>query len=242
LPGPVLILGASGGIGSAIARRLSRSGGRIVLHGRNRDRLETLARDLPQSSVETADVTKESDVAELASRLKAQHGQLSGAVYSIAATFPNKLAHRTKWDVFERQIATQIKGLHLCAASLLPLLESRDVSSRLVVVSTEFVLGVPPVKTAPYVAAKAALTAYARVIAQEWLDKGVRVHILAPGMVKTDLIADIPDEFLQQVAEGMPEKRLTAAEDVAETAAFLMSDAADPLYGTPIHVSRAARR
>ena len=91
-------------------------------------------------------------------------------------------------------------------------------------------------------AAKAALTAYARVLAQEWLGRGVRVHILAPGMVKSAMTAELPDMYLEQVAEAMPEKRLTSAEDVAGTAAFLMSEAGDVLYGTVVLVSRAQRR
>jgi len=110
------------------------------------------------------------------------------------------------------------------------------------VLSTEYMLGTPPVKIAPYVAAKASLTAYTRVLAQEWLGRGVRVHILAPGMVKSALTAELPDMYLQQAAEAMPEKHLTSDEDVAAVAAFLMSEMGDVLYGTVVPVSRAQRR
>jgi NAD(P)-dependent dehydrogenase (short-subunit alcohol dehydrogenase family) len=51
----------------------------------------------------------------------------------------------------------------------------------------------------------------------------------------------MPDEFLEQMAAAMPEKRLTAAEDVAAVVAFQMTDAADPLYGTFLRVSRGLR-
>lgn len=136
----------------------------------------------------------------------------------------------------------QLKALHLSLAAALPLLRGRDGGARVVVLSTEFVLGNPPAKIAPYMAAKAAMTAYARVVAQEWLNFGVRVQVLAPGMVPSALTADMPQEYLDQVAAGMPEKRLTAAEDVAAIAQFLLTPAADPLYGTIIPASRAARR
>jgi 3-oxoacyl-[acyl-carrier protein] reductase len=237
-----LILGASGGIGSAIAHRLGRDNVPLVLHGRQRDQLEAVAATLPGCALELADVSSEDEVNALAARLRQQFGRLSGAVYSIAAPFANRLAHRTRWSAFETQIDNQLRGIHYCATALLPLLSQDDETTRLVILSTEFVIGAPPVKTAPYVAAKAALTAYSRVIAQEWLDKGVRVHIVAPGMVKTKLVSNMPDEFLEDVASRMPEGRLTTAEDVAETVAFLFTAAADPMYGTPIHVSRAARR
>jgi NAD(P)-dependent dehydrogenase (short-subunit alcohol dehydrogenase family) len=103
-------------------------------------------------------------------------------------------------------------------------------------------LGAPPPKTAAYSAAKAAITAYAQVLAQEWLLHNIRVHIVAPGLIKTALTADLPDEFLDLLAQDMPEARLTTVYDVAALVAFLMTDAADTLYGTPIRVSRAARK
>jgi NAD(P)-dependent dehydrogenase (short-subunit alcohol dehydrogenase family) len=163
-------------------------------------------------------------------------------VFSVAVPFANKLAHRTAWSTFDSQISTQLKALHLSATAAYPLLSDGNGTRRVVLVSSEFAVTTPPIKTAPYAAAKAAMTAYGQVIAKEWLGKGIRVHIIAPGMVKTQLVADIPDEFLDQVASSMPEGRLTTAEDVAGMVEFLMTDAADTLYGSPIRVSRGARR
>ena len=116
-----------------------------------------------------------------------------------------------------------------------------DLTRRVVLVSSEFAVASPPMKTAPYASAKAAMTAYGQVIAKEWIRHGIRVHIVAPGMVKTPLVSHIPDEFLDQVAASMPEGKLTTADDVADMVAFLMTDAADTLYGTPIRVSRGER-
>jgi NAD(P)-dependent dehydrogenase (short-subunit alcohol dehydrogenase family) len=243
MSGPVLILGASGGIGAAAARCLSQSGRQVVLHGRNTDALRELAASLPgPSSIQTADLVDEAAVNDLFARLATQHGRLDGVVFSVAVPFRNRLTHRTAWAVFEEQLQTQLKALHLTATAAFPLLADGPQVTRLVVVSTEFVMGSPPVKTAPYVAAKAAMTSYAQVIAQEWLTRGVRVHIVAPGLVKTALVADMPEEFLEQMAEGMPEKQLTSATDVGATIEFLFTAAADPLYGTPLRVSRGARK
>jgi len=241
--GPVLILGASGGIGSAVARCLSQSGRHVVLHGRNARALQELAATMPgPASVQTADLIDEQAVNELFARLTAEHGRLGGVVFSIAVPFRNKLTHRIAWPVFEEQLHTQLKALHLTAAASFPLLADGESVTRFVVVSTEFVLGAPPVKTAPYVAAKAAMTSYAQVISQEWLARGIRVHIVAPGLVKTALVADMPQEFLDQMADSMPEKRLTSVEDVAAMIEFLFTDAADPFYGTPLRVSRGVRK
>jgi 3-oxoacyl-[acyl-carrier protein] reductase len=242
VPEPVLILGASGGLGSAIARQLAGDGYNVVLHGRNRGRLEELAGALGQgASIEQADLAQPEDVAALFTRLQRDFGKLRALIFSVATPFANRLTQRTPWSAFEDQIQTQLKALHLSAAAAFPLLTGGDGPRHVIIISTEFVLGAPPIKTAPYVAAKAAITAYAQVIAKEWLGRGIRVHIVAPGLVKTAMVADMPDEFLGQMAQAMPEKRLTSAEDVAGTVAFLMTNAADPLYGTPLRVSRGDR-
>jgi 3-oxoacyl-[acyl-carrier protein] reductase len=242
VPEPTLILGASGGIGTAIARRLVHDGHPAILHGRNATRLETLVAELgPATQFEVGDLTDEEEVKVLFGRIASRHSKLGGVVFSVATPFPTKLTHRVSWSAFQYQIDTQLKALHLVASAALPLLSGKERTRRLIVVGTEAVVLSPPVKKAAYVAAKAAATAYAKVIAKEWLGRGVRVHIIAPGLVKTALVADMPDEFLDQIAETMPEGKLTSAEDVAALTAFLMTDAADPLYGIPLRVSRGDR-
>lgn len=238
---PIVVFGASGGLGSAIAQTLAGNGWPIVLAGRNASRLDALAAERGGAETLACDVTDPVAVAGAFADLAERHHTLSGVVVSIARPFRNRLTHRTDWSAYAEQIDSQLKALHLIATHAFPLLSGHDGTARLLVVSSEFVLGTPPVKTAPYSAAKAAMTTYAQVIAQEWLKHGIRVHILAPGMVQTDLIADMPQAFIEQVASTMPERRLTRAEDVADMAAFCFTDAADPLYGMPIRISRGAR-
>jgi len=241
---PVLIFGASGGIGSAIARRLAQDGMKLVLHGRRRDRLDALAAELGGDvvTVQAGDLTDPVAVSEVVARLTQAHGKIGGAVFSVATPFPNLLAHRTPWSAFQEQLDGQLKALHTIATACFPLLADTGETTRFVVLSSEAVIGQPPIKRAPYVAAKAAMTAYAQTIAQEWLKRGIRVHIVAPGLVKTDLVASMPDEYLQTVAAEMPEKRLTSAADVANFVSFLFTDAADPLYGITLQVSRGIRK
>lgn len=242
---PVLILGASGVLGGAIATRLFHDGRQVILHGNSGlEKLRGVAEACDGALALTADLTDEDSVAALFGEVSKTHDSLNGIVFAVAVPFPHKLTHRTPWSVFQNQIDTQLKAAHLSLTAAMPLLKARgpEQTGRALVISTEYAMGMPPIKIAPYVAAKAALTAYAKVIAQEWIAHNLRVHIMAPGMVVSNLTADLPDMYLDQVAEAMPEKCLTSADDVADVAAFLMTSAADSLYGTVVPVTRAERR
>jgi len=239
---PILILGASGTIGGAIATRLVGDGHAVLLHGRtDSDRLRELGETLDAPTI-TTDISETRSLDAFAADLHERTKALAGLVFAVARPLPHRLAHRTDWSVFQEQFDTQLKFLHETIRATKPLMETAESGARVIVLSTEFVLGAPPQKIAPYVAAKAALTTYARVAAQELIKQGIRVHILAPGMVESALTADMPAEYLAEVAAAMPEKRLTSAMDVADVAQFLFTPAADSMYGTVIPVSRADRR
>lgn len=239
---PILVLGASGTLGGAIALRLFADGHKLILHGNHgREQLQALANSCGEAEFHCADLTEENAVTALFETISKAHDSLSGLVFAVACPFPHKLTHRTPWSVFQTQLNSQLKAAHLSLTAALPLLKSAG-TARVLVLSTEYAIGIPPIKIAPYAAAKAALTAYAKVIAQEWIAHHLRVHILAPGMVPSNLTADLPDLYLDQVAEAMPEKRLTSPADVADVASFLITPAADCLYGTVIPVTRAERR
>lgn len=239
---PVLILGASGTLGGAIARRLFADGHALILHGNSsRQSLQDLAGACGDAPTICADLTDEKAVESLFETIAKSQDGLGGLVFAVACPFPHKLTHRTPWNVFQAQLDSQLKAAHLSLTTALPLLKAAG-AARVLMLTTEYAIGMPPVKIAPYAAAKAALSAYAKVIAQEWIAYHLRVHILAPGMVQSNLTADLPDMYLEQVAAAMPEKRLTSPTDVADVASFLMTPAADSLYGTVIPVTRAERR
>jgi 3-oxoacyl-[acyl-carrier protein] reductase len=238
----ILIIGASGTIGSVIAQKLSDLDIPLLLHGKtDSKRLSLLAEKLKAPKF-TADLSNSEEAEAFVSAVSEKQDGLSGIVFCAAQPFPHKLTLRTDWSVFQEQFDSQLKSLHTLLQAFKPVLENRPDGAHVIILSTEYVLGSPPIKIAPYLAAKAALTAYSQVIAQELLKVGIRVHILAPGMVKSALTADMPDEYLDMIAADMPEKKLTSPQDVARICSFLLTPDADPLYGTIVPVSRANRR
>lgn len=238
---PVVILGATGGIGARIAADIAAEGHPVILVARDGDRLAALASKLDGSTSYSLDLTDATSVGAFARSVSEQFGRVAAIIFSIATPFTNKLAHNSDWAVFQAQLDSQLRALHNVVRCFGDMLRGGEATSRLVVISTEYVLGAPPVKAAPYVAAKAALTAYARILAKEWLGRGVRVHIVAPGMVRTELTDHLPEAYIDTLVEAMPEKQLTTVEDVSATVRFLLTDAGDCHYGTPVRISRNAR-
>ena len=238
---PVLVLGAGGAIGAAVARRLVRERA-VVVHARAAGgALDAWAAEAG-AKTSFADLCVAGEVEAMFESLARSHNSLSGLVYAAGRPFSNRLSHRTEWRAFADQLDIELQALHRVFGLALPLLRAESGGSRAVVVSSEYVLGAPPPKAAPYVAAKYAMTGYARVVAQEWLPLGVRVHLVAPGLIRSGMTAGLPDAYLEQVEAAMPERRLTGATDVADVVAMLLTPAGDTLYGTVIPVTRAARR
>jgi len=239
---PFLVLGASGAIGSAIAKAASVKGYKTLLHyHKNESGVKELATELDAKTY-AGDLTTEEGVTSFVEGIEKEWGTLGGVAYSVALPFPQKLTYKTSWEVFQTQLDTQLKAFHFSMQKLFPLLKKFEGEARVLVVSTEYMLGLPPIKIAPYLAAKAAQTKYAQVIAQEWLKHGIRVQIIAPGLVRSNLTADMPELYLEQMMERMPEKKLTSLEDIQGVSEYLLSPAADSLYGTIVPATRGERR
>ena len=241
---PVLILGASGEIGTHIARKFSQNGHSLLLHG-NKNAPPKIRPSNDSQTIETicTDLTDEQSVRTLFDFIEGKYDALAGVIFSVAQPFGNRLSHRTPWRVFDEQMQSQLKAAHLTLSAAYPMLKAhgKESAARALIISTEYSIGLPPVKIAPYVAAKSALNAYALSLAQEWLSSNIRVHILAPGLLRSNLTSHIPELYLEELIKKMPEKKLTSAEDVAHFAAFLMTADADPLYGSIIPITRGKR-
>ncbi|HAE75470.1 MAG: hypothetical protein CMM88_03010 [Rickettsiales bacterium] len=240
---PILILGASGKIGGAIAKSIAKTNTVILQGNRNKSSLKILCKKIGNKclGVFNADLSNEIEAKRIFEEIENKYKKLSGIIFSIATPFPHKLSFRTKWNIFNEQIETQIKAFHLSVTSAIPLLE-KNKKARILVVSTEYVLGEPPTKIAPYVVAKSALTSYAKILSQELISKGIKVHIMAPGLIQSKLTKGLPKKYLEILREEMPEKKLTSLQDISDVATLLMSNKGDVLYGNIIPVTRSKRK
>ncbi|MDZ7789150.1 MAG: SDR family oxidoreductase [Xanthomonadales bacterium] len=231
-----LVTGASRGIGLAIAAALCERGAEVWMSARGRDRLDGAASALTERGYIThpvaADVTDPDDRQAL---LEALDGPLDALINNAGYNI-RKPALAYSEDELRGILDTNlIAGFELARAAH-PQLKAAGSAS---VVNISSVAGQTHLRTgAPYAMSKAAMNQMTRNLAAEWANDGVRVNAVAPWYIDTPLARQVLDDadFLAEVLERTPLKRIGRPEEVAATVAFLCMPAAGYITGQTLAV------
>jgi short-subunit dehydrogenase len=178
------ITGASSGIGEALARALSARGASVILSGRNVAALEAVARDCPDSLVLPFEATDFDQIQGIADRAWSWKGRVDGLVNN-AGVSQRSLAIETAFAVYERMIAVDLLGPIALTQALLPRMVKAGGGTIVAVASVAGLVGVP--LRSAYSAAKHGLVGYHDAVRAENEHLGIKVHVIAPGSVRTDV-------------------------------------------------------
>lgn len=230
---PVLIYGATGGVGSALARMLAAEGRALILSGRDEDRLARLGRELGARTV-PADVTGAGAAAGAAkAAAELAGGRLGGLAYCVGS-IALKPVHRASAADFIEAFRLNVVGAAEAVSGALPALKAAGGS--VVLVSTVAVAhGFP--NHAVIAAAKGGVEGLTRSLAAE-LAPRVRVNAVAPSLIRTPMSEAITrNEAMAEALAGLhPMRRLGEAEDVAAMMALLLSSRAGWITGQVIAI------
>ena len=230
-----LITGASGGIGSAIAKNLSQQGAHVVLHGTRAGRLEELASEIGSNvSVVTANLSDRAAVGSLVAEAAKATGAIDILVNNAGITRDN-LFMRMKdeeWDdVLEVNLTS---SMLLCRSAIRAMMKARW--GRIISISS--IVGVTgnPGQT-NYAASKAGMIGFSKSLAAEVASRGITVNIAAPGFIETPMTDELADEQKQKLLANVPAGRLGSSQEVAAAVSFLASEEAAYMTGSTLHVN-----
>jgi NAD(P)-dependent dehydrogenase (short-subunit alcohol dehydrogenase family) len=228
----VLVTGASSGIGRGIAVECSKMGAKVVINGRNKERLlKTFDQLEGEGHIQiVADLSKQEDIERLANEVPELNGFVNSA--GIPKICPVKR--------IDRQTLEEIMNVNAFGPILLTsqLLRKKKLQKKSSIVLIASISGVCMANTGegPYAATKAALAGYTKTAAFELAAQGTRVNTICPGLVPTEILTLSNEMFSEdQLKETMygryPLKRVGTPEDIANGAIYLLSDASSWVTG-----------
>lgn len=231
----ILITGASSGIGRSIAVECSRMGARVVITGRNEDRLnETLSMLEGENHLALiADLTNEAEIISLVEKLPL----LDGIVHN-AGIGDRTLCKKVKASDIGRVMTSNFDG---------PVILQRHIQKRKKISKGGSIVFIasrapfaPTIGNALYSASKGAILAYSKVLGLELAPQLIRVNCICPAMVWTELVkrdASINGANYEEAQLSYPLKRYGKPEDIAYLSVYLLSDASSWMTGSSIDIT-----
>jgi NAD(P)-dependent dehydrogenase (short-subunit alcohol dehydrogenase family) len=231
--------GSQIGFGKATVLTLAREGCDTVIADIDLEGARQTAAEVTTSGRKAlafkVDVTRRADVeAAVGSTLK-EFGRIDILVNIAGATTPPKFFIDKTENEWDKDLNLNLKGVLYCTRAILPQMLSRKSGKIVNVASVNVKKGFPT--TSIYAAAKAGVVGFTRVLANETAASGINVNCIAPGLGLTNFGAGgAPPGGLDAIIQGIPNRRTTTPQDIANIVAFLVSDVSSDIVGQTIYV------
>jgi len=229
----VLITGASGGIGKAIAKKFAEAGAKVALNDivQAEENLKKTAEELGGRYF-LADVSKLEEVEKMIRDIQKEFGRLDILVNNAGICQDKTLAKMTK-EEWQRVIDVDLTGVFNCTKAALPLI----IANQGKIISISSLVGQRGnFGQTNYAAAKAGIIGFTKALAKEVGRFGVTVNAIAPGFIETRLTENLPPEIKETVRKFTPLGRFGKPEEVANLVFFLASKEASFITGTVINI------
>lgn len=237
----VLITGALTGIGRATAIAFGREGARVVVSGRRKEQGLALEAELRKLGAEAefvhADVRQEDDVRSLVDQTVQRFGHLDVAVNNAGTEGKKGPITEQSPESYAATFDTNVLGVLLSLKHELRVMSAQKSGSIINISSTFGRIGAPGASL--YVASKHAVEGLTKSAALEGAPFGIRVNVVAPGPIETEMLARFAGSNEQKAsfASGVPLKRLGRSEEIADAILFVASAKASFISGASIPVN-----
>lgn len=231
----VLITGASRGIGAAAARLFAAQGYRVAICCHTQmEKAEELAASLPDAAAFTADVAKETDVVRMVDAVHSRFGEIHVLINNAGIAMQKMFTDTTAAD-WNRVFDVNVTGIFYACRAVLPEMIRRK-SGRIVNVSSMWGVTGASCEVA-YSASKAAVIGLTKALAKEVGLSGITVNCVAPGVIDTEMNANLSAEDRAVLCDETPLARIGTAQEAAQAILFLASDRASFVTGQVLGVN-----
>jgi 3-oxoacyl-[acyl-carrier protein] reductase len=234
-----IVTGGSRGIGAEIGARLAEDGAAVVVSGRDADRLERAVRGLEAQGGAAlgivADAASREDCERLVNTARQHFGRIDILVNNAGMTH-DELLVRMKDEDWDRVMDVNLRSAFLMTRAVTKALVRGKRGGRIInISSTAGAMG--NAGQANYSAAKAGLIGFTKASARELAHWSILVNAVAPGLIETDMTANLPAAAREALLSQVPLKRSGTAREVAEVVRFLAGDGATYITGQVFHVN-----
>ena len=234
-----LIIGGTGGIGSAVCIQLAKDGFDVAIHYfKNKTKADQLKKQIEKigrNVVVSGNIVSLSDILEMKEKSLRAIGNISVIVNCSTIPVPSIKFANLEWKDMQAHYDANIRGSFNLLRAFVPDWE-KEQFGKFIALSTLYTEQ-PKSELLSYITGKTALNGFVKALAFELAPKGIRINLVSPGMVDTHLIADVPEKIRLLSAVQTPLRTLATAEDVAGAISFLASEKSNYLTGETIRVN-----
>lgn len=231
-----LVTGASGGIGSAIAKALSETGAKVALSGTREGVLEDVRSSLPgEGVVVTANLSDAESVDSLVGRAEEALGGGLDILVANAGITRDKLLMQMKPEDFDDVMNVNLGSYYRLTKSVVRGMMKRRHGRIIGITSIVGVTGNPG--QANYCASKAGMIGFTKALAQEVASRGITANCIAPGFIESPMTDVLPDAQKEALLGQIPSGKLGQGSDIASAAVYLASSEASYVTGQTLHVN-----
>jgi 3-oxoacyl-[acyl-carrier protein] reductase len=234
-----IVTGGSRGIGAEVAGRLAEDGAAVVVSGRDGDRLQRTVREWETQGRAVlgvvADAANREDCERLVNTAKQHFGRVDVLVNNAGVTRDQLLVRMTDED-WDRVIEVNLRSAFLMTRAVSKALVRQKSGGRVIsITSTSGAMG--NAGQVNYSAAKAGLIGFTKAAARELAHWSILVNAVAPGLIETDMTANLSATAREALLAQVPLKRSGTVREVAEMVRFLAGDGATYITGQVFHVN-----